>query len=158
MSLCLPVTLPPASMGSWRDLLRDVFHRAVLPSSHSIVFPQTLALRGFLAWQVLLSLTCLCPSHPLLRGEVHKAGSHQMSKAFCTASDSDGTWLLQAAGQNRTQGTPGTNMHFIICHMENRNKPAVTTKLSNNCLPQGAALHLASEDYFILVELITESL
>lgn len=33
--------------------------------------------------------------HSLLRGEVHEAGSHQMSKALlCTASESQSTWLL----------------------------------------------------------------
>lgn len=160
LSLCLPVTLPAASMGSWRDLLGDIFHRVRLSSSHLIVSPQTLALKGFLAWQVLPSLTCLCPPHPCSMGKYMKLAVTKWAKPFfCTASDSKSTWLLEAAGQNRTQGTPGTNnMHFIMCCMENRNKPAVTTKLSNNCLPQWAALHLASEDYFILVELITKSL
>lgn len=69
LSLCLPVTLPAASMGSWRDPLRDMFHRVRLPSSHLIVFPQMLVLKGFLAWQVLLSLTCLCPPTPCSVGK-----------------------------------------------------------------------------------------
>lgn len=74
---------------------------------------------------------------PLLHGEVHEAGSHQMCKALLLHSLSESTWLLQAAGQNRTHGTPGANnIHFIMRCMENRNKPAATTKLSNNCLPQ----------------------
>lgn len=100
------------------------------------------------------------PPTPCSTGTCMRLAVTEWAKpCFCTALDSESTWLFQAAGQNRTQGTPGTgNMHFIMCHMENRNKPSVTTKLSNNCLPQWAALHLASEDYFILVELIIESL
>lgn len=138
LSLCLPVTLPAASMGSWRDLLRDMFLRVKLSSSHLIVSPQKLALKGFLAWQVLPSLTCLCPPHPCSMGKCMRLAVTKCAKpCFCTASDSESTWLLQAAGQNRTHGTPGANnIHFIMRCMENRNKPAATTKLSNNCLPQ----------------------
>lgn len=55
MSSCLPVALPARNIGSWRD----VFCRAELPSSYSTIFPQMLALNGFLAWQVLPSLTSL---------------------------------------------------------------------------------------------------
>lgn len=98
---------------------------------------------------------------PTPLGEMHRVWQSPKwaNSCFCAATERDSTGILVAAGQNRTQGTPGANnTHFIMCCMKNKNKSAVTTKPSNNCLLQWAASHLASEDYFILVELVTESL
>lgn len=69
-------------------------------------------------------------------GNARRLAATKMSKRFCAATASESTWLLLAAGQNRTQGTLSSNgMHFVMCSIENKTEPAVTTKPSNDGLP-----------------------
>lgn len=154
MSLCLPATLLVGNMGSWRDLLGGVFQSqtAFLVLS---CFPSNTCFE----WSFSLAGAAITdkpvPPPPPPWGNAWKLAVTKISKYLLLHS----YWKWErvapvAAGQKRTQGTlVASNMCFITCCMENKNK-SVVTKPANNCLRQWAA----SQDYFILVELVTEVL
>ena len=104
MSPCLPVTLPAGNMGSWRDLLRDVFQSQTafltldcFPSN--ACFEQLFSLAG-----------AAIPKKPMppSMGKCMEAGSHQNEQILASVQllkvRAHGSWSSRAV---KDTGDPG---------------------------------------------------